>query len=519
MLMSSCTWLVWEDLSDTTPPCSGPEDCFAGQRCVEGACADDSPPPTTPPSAQLTVGPAGGEVAGPDGARLIVPAGALESDVALRLERASASLIPTGFESRGPLLSIRPPVTFDPPAVLEVPLEPDVCADGECRVWRWPVGTRVRADVTTQGSYGVGPAAAPPDAGAVDAGGGDAGGTLDAGSPDAGVSLPDAGPPGFASCDFSPTSCPTGESCVAHPFAPGGLCLRSCEVDAGAADGCACCGTLPGDGSPRCLPAALCGAAALGDACPGGVDDCAPASADSCVDLGAGPVCTLSCDADNASSRCGDGCCTSGSGGGVEGFFCAAAPACGSSPVGARCAEDSGCDSGRCDSIDGSAPARCTETCTPGSCGAGLCCFPQTCGGDSLCVLDDVCQAVSEEICGGLCVDDSACEVGERCVNGSCEVPACECTKHAHCGADERCELGDAGACGSCVPRAADECFVDDHCPSDAGPDARLCEKPPGCGADPDAQCAGSCAAPDPGACVVDDDCAEGLACLEHLCF
>ena len=121
-----------------------------------GACAEEDPgipgddgagPPPPPEVLTARIGPAGGtvegEAGGPfDGFRLVVPAGALASDVELRIEgTVDATPLPDTAAGIGPQLAILPAdLTFAVPAELTVPFTPTLrnrwdTPDEECRVW------------------------------------------------------------------------------------------------------------------------------------------------------------------------------------------------------------------------------------------------------------------------------------------------------------------------------------------------------------------------------------------------
>lgn len=433
--LSSCTWLVHEDLASSGAPCRAAGDCFAGHACDEGSCVP-VPDPTEPPAplAHNTVGPDGGVVDGPDGVRLVIPAGALDDEQEVRLTRASASLVPAGFveagrEGEGRFYAVVTTAVFSPSATLEIPIDEALCAAGECLVYArdddtgWTALPAVSSKtdvasalVSVEGVFGAGL----PLAVVVDGGMGGDGGDGDGGSLDAGDDAGPVGPPSFAACDLSADACAGAEQCAVNPFASGdGVCVRACAtVDGGLPEGCACCGALPGWSGSYCLPEGLCGDGAPGDACPNGTGDCDPVSSTACVDLGDGPVCTTPCD---GSGQCGAGCCVGGPDDSES--FCAPSSSCGTLDDGARCFDDATCASGRCESYDGVAPARCTSACTPGSCGAGLCCHPTSCGGEWLCVPDDTCAATTTLLCGDICLSDEACAADETCVDAACTSP------------------------------------------------------------------------------------------------
>lgn len=124
--LAGCTALVVDDLLADEIPCEAPGDCAAGFSCAEGFCepADD---PSSIPAEGTTVGPEGGDVAGPDGVELAVPAGALPTDTALVIERASATNVAVGCTEASAFYRVSPVVNFAVGAVLTIPV--DDCAD------------------------------------------------------------------------------------------------------------------------------------------------------------------------------------------------------------------------------------------------------------------------------------------------------------------------------------------------------------------------------------------------------
>lgn len=84
---------------------------------------DDAEAP--PPEASATLGAAGGKLALPDGAELLVPAGALSADMKLRIvkSRASAPELPEGTSADLPVYEITPHGTvFNRPVTLRLPV-------------------------------------------------------------------------------------------------------------------------------------------------------------------------------------------------------------------------------------------------------------------------------------------------------------------------------------------------------------------------------------------------------------
>ena len=83
------------------------------------------PPPTTPPG--TVIGSAGGTVAGPNGAKVVIPAGALTTDTRIHIEltTAGAPALPAGYTSKGQVFAFTPHgTTFAQPVTVTIPFDP-----------------------------------------------------------------------------------------------------------------------------------------------------------------------------------------------------------------------------------------------------------------------------------------------------------------------------------------------------------------------------------------------------------
>lgn len=128
-----CTALVVDNLLAEEVPCATPGDCAAGFACAEGVCLLVEEPGQAPPE-DIVVGAAGGELAGPEGVLLSIPAGALGGDTALRIARASATHVPVGCQEMSAFYQVTPEVDFAAAATLSIPVTD--CSD--CRVFERP---------------------------------------------------------------------------------------------------------------------------------------------------------------------------------------------------------------------------------------------------------------------------------------------------------------------------------------------------------------------------------------------
>lgn len=130
---TGCTAIVVDNLLAEEVPCEAPGDCGAGFACTEGLCRFVEEVGQPPPE-DLVVGAAGGEITGPDGVSLSIPAGALGGDTALRLERASSTHVPVGCQEASAFYLVTPEVDFAAAATLSIP----VSDCGDCRVFERP---------------------------------------------------------------------------------------------------------------------------------------------------------------------------------------------------------------------------------------------------------------------------------------------------------------------------------------------------------------------------------------------
>ena len=97
-----------------------------------GGGGDDSAPvpppaPPPPPPPGMVIGAAGGTVTGPTGTQVVIPAGALASDVRINIEQSAAGAppLPGGFSAGGQMFAITPHgTTFALPVTVTLPFDP-----------------------------------------------------------------------------------------------------------------------------------------------------------------------------------------------------------------------------------------------------------------------------------------------------------------------------------------------------------------------------------------------------------
>jgi ZU5 domain-containing protein len=84
-----------------------------------------APPPPPPPG--MVIGAAGGTVTGPNGTQVVIPAGALASEVRINIEQSAAGAppLPGGFSAGGLMFAITPHGTaFARPVTVTLPFDP-----------------------------------------------------------------------------------------------------------------------------------------------------------------------------------------------------------------------------------------------------------------------------------------------------------------------------------------------------------------------------------------------------------
>src|SRR5262245_49824362 len=97
--------------------------CALFAACGGGGGGDSAPPPVPPGM----IGTAGGTVAGPGGAQVVIPAGALTQNTAIAIAQSSASAppLPAGVVTYGPMLAFTPHGTsFQSAVTITVPFDP-----------------------------------------------------------------------------------------------------------------------------------------------------------------------------------------------------------------------------------------------------------------------------------------------------------------------------------------------------------------------------------------------------------
>jgi len=115
------------------------------------------------PSAGANVGAAGGTVAGPNGASLVFPPGALTTETPIRIEQTNvgAPALPAGYGSAGPMFALTPHgTTLSVPVTLTLPFDrsavpagatPLLMKTNERNEWRPVAGATFGADLATAG--------------------------------------------------------------------------------------------------------------------------------------------------------------------------------------------------------------------------------------------------------------------------------------------------------------------------------------------------------------------------------
>ncbi len=125
--MTTNTWTLWVRRAGMALTCIALAACGGG-----GGSSDDSSPAGTSPAVS-TVGAGGGAVEHSDGARVVVPAGALSTDTRIEVARTSAGAppLPVGVTAFGPMFAFTPHGTaFAVPATVTVPFDANAVPTG-----------------------------------------------------------------------------------------------------------------------------------------------------------------------------------------------------------------------------------------------------------------------------------------------------------------------------------------------------------------------------------------------------
>ena len=125
-VLPACTAIVVQDVLADAPPCENAGDCAAGFGCVDDRCEVAEPSGQVPPEGTV-VGPAGGDVLGPDGVELAIPQDAVSTATAFVIERESATNVALGCAEHSAFFRVSPEVDLAAAAVLVIPVEG--CAD------------------------------------------------------------------------------------------------------------------------------------------------------------------------------------------------------------------------------------------------------------------------------------------------------------------------------------------------------------------------------------------------------
>lgn len=427
-----------------TAPCTAAIVALVG---VIGLTCVNPPPPPPPPGRPGPIGPLGGSVDLADGARLVVPAGALGVEVALTVEKTSETPPVAGALSS--LYRFGPEGThFAVPVQIRLPAP---TAPGDARLYWSKDGAsgydalgatvengEVVALVTHFSSGFVGPAPAP---------------TCSLASPCQGgvCTCPgSARPP----CQAPATCCASDADCTGGDVCNGGYCEPPPQPIS-----CASTADCPCGDVNRCE-------------CPGGTADCAGGCFDTTADPANCGSCGAACSA--AQACCGSACAdlrTDEANCGACGKVCAAGEQCVGGACVARC---------MCTSDAECLPA--PGACTGGKCGCSAAVL--SCQGDGDCFNSSVqVTDVDGGACtcsGGICCGPVKSTPGTYPWDGSCTANA-DC---AECGSATACV---AGACtaGTCPPPACtagqtlcgSDCVTLSNDPGNCGGCGATCER------------------------------------------
>jgi uncharacterized delta-60 repeat protein len=115
----------------------GASACGGGDDATPPPVVVTPPPPPPPPPPGTLVGAAGGTVTGPNGTTVVIPAGALSSEVRILIEQTSvgAPALPSGFAVAGLTFAFTPHgTTFAVPVTITLPFDPALVPAGRSPV-------------------------------------------------------------------------------------------------------------------------------------------------------------------------------------------------------------------------------------------------------------------------------------------------------------------------------------------------------------------------------------------------
>jgi hypothetical protein len=362
-----------------------------------GAPSSDVPPPT--PTTPV-VGVKGGTVTGSDGARLVVPEGALDQDVAIVIT-PSAAAAPSGYVAHSPVYVFTPDgLVFKKPVTIELPL-PATAKASDRIIWSSKLrgvevltssvaGATMSAQVTHFSEGFIGDAEAPVAC---------ANGTWDA---DQNPSTPCVG---WKSCDPGTYVSAAGTATTDRQCAK---CADGTHTTTANQSSCVAEGACPAGtagAAPNCTPCAAgsycAGGASPSEACAAGTwdDDANPATV--CVTWS---TCVAGQHVSVDGTATTDRACTSC----TSGSFSA-------TPNAATCTLWTSCTAGNYVSTNGSVTAdrQCTA-CAPGT--------TTTTMNQSTCIASGGCDAGTERTAPGVC---TPCETGTYCAGGETTKQAC----------------------------------------------------------------------------------------------
>ena len=128
-----------------------------------GGGGDDSAPvpppaPPPPPPPGILIGAAGGTVSGPNGAQVVIPAGALATEVRINIEQITtgASALPAGFVAHGPMFAFTPHgTTFASPVTMTLPFDPASVPPGTTPVFYKTINAQTQWEEIGSATFGA----------------------------------------------------------------------------------------------------------------------------------------------------------------------------------------------------------------------------------------------------------------------------------------------------------------------------------------------------------------------------
>ena len=117
-----------------------------------------APPPSSPPPPGILIGAAGGTVTGLNGAQVVIPAGALATEIRINIEQivTGAPALPAGFAAHGQMFAFTPHgTTFAAPVTMTLPFDPASVPAGTTPVFYKTTNAQTQWEQIANATFGA----------------------------------------------------------------------------------------------------------------------------------------------------------------------------------------------------------------------------------------------------------------------------------------------------------------------------------------------------------------------------